>query len=140
MLRPAGHAGAFAGTPFAAFGVGYRSGDLLIVDFTATKKIGLWEIGPVAVAKWQTTEDRPGAGASCDTMAAATFSLLTCGRSNHVAIGRLVGYDFGPVVLKLIAAHSVHATDDVRGLSVWTRVTLRLWGLMPRRRQPPSRN
>jgi hypothetical protein len=98
----AGHAGAFAGTPFAAFGVGYRSGDLLIVDFTATKKIGLWEIGPVAVAKWQTTEDRPGAGASCATMAAATFSLLTCGRSNHVAIGGLVGYDFGPVVLKLI--------------------------------------
>jgi hypothetical protein len=70
----AGHTGPFAGTPFAAFGVGYRSGDLLIVDLTATKKFGAWEIGPVAVAKWQTTEDRPGAGASCATMAAATFS------------------------------------------------------------------
>jgi len=98
------------------------------VDVTATKKFGPWEIGPVALTKWQTTEDRPGAGASCATMAAATFSSLTCGRANHLAIGGLVGYDFGHLALRLIAANSVYATDDVRGLSVWTRATFRLWG------------
>ena len=111
----------------SAFGVGYRSGDLLIMDLTATRKFGPWEIGPVAVTKWQTTYDRPGARASCATMAAATFSALTCGRANHLAIGGLVGYDFGPLALKLIAAQSVYATDDIRGLSVWTRATFRLW-------------
>jgi hypothetical protein len=132
----AGRTGAFAGTPFAAFGVGYRSGDLLIVDFTATKKFGPWEIGPVAFAKWQTTEDRPGAGASCDTMAVATFSLLTCGRSDHLAIGGLVGYDFGSLALRLIAAQCVYARDDVRGLSVSARVTFRLWG--PDAPTPPA--
>ena len=124
----AGHTGAFAGTPFAAFGVGYRSGDLLIMDLTATRKFGPWEIGPVAVTKWQTTYDRPGARASCATMAAATFSALTCGRANQLALGGLVGYDFGPLALKLIAAQSVYATDDIRGLSVWTRATFKLWG------------
>jgi hypothetical protein len=91
---------------------------------------------PVAFTKWQTTADRPGAGASCATMAAATFSFLTCGRSNHLAIGGLVGYDFGPLALKVIAAHSVDATDDVRGLSVWTRVTFKLWG--PEAPTPPA--
>jgi hypothetical protein len=123
----AGHTGAFAGTPFAAFGVGYQSGDQFFVDLTATKKFGKWEIGPVAYLKWQTTEDKPGAGASCAAMSSATFSLLTCGRQDHHAVGGLVGYDFGPVALKVFVTDTVFTRDDFEGLNIWTKLSFRLW-------------
>jgi hypothetical protein len=123
----AGHTGAFAGTPFASLGVGYQSGDQFFLDLTATKKIGKWEIGPVAYLKWQTTDDRPGAGVSCAGMAAATLSQLTCGRQDHHALGGLIGYDFGPVALKVFVTDSVFTQDDFRGLNVWTKLSFRLW-------------
>ena len=123
-----GHTGAFAGTPVAAFGVGYRSGDQAYVDLTATKKFGKWEIGPVGYIKLQTTRDRPGGGVSCATMAALTASQLTCGRATDFAIGGLIGYDFGPVALKLFVTDSVHTRDDFGGVLVWSKLSFRLWG------------
>ncbi|WP_166304024.1 transporter [Bradyrhizobium sp. 2S1] len=41
-------------------GDGYTSGNLLYVDWTATKKFGNWEVGPVGFLKFQTTNDSPG--------------------------------------------------------------------------------
>jgi len=58
----AGYTGAFAGTPAVAFGIGYRSGDQAILDLTATKTFGKWEIGPVGYIHWQPTSDHPGSG------------------------------------------------------------------------------
>jgi hypothetical protein len=130
----AGHTGVFAGTPIAAFGVGYRSGDQAFLDLTATKKFGAWEIGPVAYFKWQTSEDRPGGGVSCAGLAAATSALLTCGRATDYAIGGLVGYDFGPVAVKAYFTHSVYTRDDVGGFAAWTKLSFRLWGPEP----PPA--
>jgi hypothetical protein len=124
----AGHTGPFAGTPVAAFGVGYRSGDQASVDLTATKKFGNWEIGPVAYFTGQTTPDNPGGGSSCATMAAATGSSLTCGRATDFAIGGLIGYDFGPTALKLFLTDSVYTSDTVGGFTVWTKLSFRLWG------------
>jgi hypothetical protein len=124
----AGHTGAFAGTPLAAFGRGYRSGDQAFLDLTTTKKIGNWEIGPVAYFMWQTTPDRPGGGYSCSTLAATTQSLVTCGRATDYAIGGLIGYDFGPVALKTFFTDSVYTRDNVGGLAVWTKLSFRLWG------------
>lgn len=124
----AGHTGAFAGTPVAAFGVGYRSGDQAYVDFTATKRFGKWEVGPVGYLKLQTTNDQPGGGVSCGTMAALTASQLTCGRATDFALGGLVGYDFGPVAMKLFATQSISTKGDFGGLLVWTKVSFRLWG------------
>jgi hypothetical protein len=123
----AGHTGAFAGTPLAPFGVGYQSGDQFFLDLTATKKIGKWEIGPVAYFKWQTTDDKPGGGASCATIAAASASQLTCGRQDHHALGGLVGYDFGPVALKVFVTDSVFTRDDFQGVNIWTKLSFRLW-------------
>ena len=124
----AGHTGPFAGTPLAAFGWGYRSGDQAFLDLTATKKLGNWEIGPVAYFTWQTTPDRPGAGYSCSTLAATTQSLVTCGRATDYAVGGLIGYDFGPVALKTFFTNSVYTRDNVGGLAVWTKLSFRLWG------------
>jgi len=122
----AGHTGSFAGTPAAAFGNGYRSGDQLYVDLTATKKFGKWEFGPVGYLKFQTTDDRPGGGFSCATMLAVTG--VKCGRATDMAVGALVGYDFGPVALKVFFTESVSTKDDFGGLLVWTKLSMRLWG------------
>jgi hypothetical protein len=124
----AGHTGVFAGTPLAAFGFGYRSGDQAFLDLTATKTINNWEIGPVAYFMWQTTPDRPGGGYSCAALAATTRSLVTCGRATDYAIGGLIGYDFGPVALKLFLTDSVYTRDNLGGLAVWTKLSFRLWG------------
>ena len=124
----AGHSGAFAGTPIAFFGQGYRSGDQGYLDVTATKKFGKWEIGPVAYFKWQTTADRPGGGFSCAAMAALTASQATCGNATDIAVGALIGYDFGPVALKFYVTDSVYTRDDFGGVLVWTKLAFRIWG------------
>jgi hypothetical protein len=123
----AGHTGVFERTPLAAFGRGYRSGDEAFLDLTATKKIGKWEIGPVAYFAWQTIQDRPGGGFSCPALAATTQSLITCGRTTDYAIGGLLGYDFGPVALKTYLTDSVYTRDSVGGLAVWTKLAFKFW-------------
>ena len=122
----AGHTGAFAGTPAAAFGIGYRSGDQAYLDLTATRKFGKWEVGPVGYLKWQTTADRPGGGFSCATMAAVTG--VPCGRATDVAVGALIGYDFGLLTLKTFITESLYTKDDFGGLLIWTKLAFRLWG------------
>lgn len=124
----AGHTGPFAGTPAVAFGVGYRSGDQAFLDLTGTKKFGKWEVGPVAYFAWQTTQDMPGGGFSCNTMKIATAGALTCGRATDYAVGGLVGYDFGPVALKVFLTDSVRKQDEFGGLFVWTKLSFKLWG------------
>lgn len=124
-----GHTGAFAGTPAAAFGVGYRSGDQAFLDLTATKKFGKWELGPVGFLKWQTTDDVPGSGFSCATMAAATG--VNCGRATQYGLGALVGYDFGLVNLKLYATDTVYNRDDYGGWNVWAKLAFPLWIAQP---------
>jgi hypothetical protein len=128
----AGHTGPFANTPIAAFGNGYRSGQQAYLDLTATKKFGNWEIGPVGYYRWQTTSDRPGSGLSCATMAALT--PITCGRATDFALGGLIGYDFGPVKLKLYLTDSVYTKDDFGGLIVWTKLSFKV----PDLPQPPA--
>jgi hypothetical protein len=122
----AGHTGSLAGTPAAPFAVGYRSGDQAYVDLTATKKFEKWEIGPVGYLKFQLTDDRPGSGFSCATMLAVTG--IRCGRASDFAVGALVGYDFGPVVLKAYITDSISTKDDFGGVLVWTKLLFRVWG------------
>jgi hypothetical protein len=124
----AGHTGSFAGTAVAFLGHGYRSGDQAYVDLTATKKFGKWEIGPVGYLKFQTTSDKPGSGFTCASMAALTSSQLTCGRATDFAVGGLIGYDFGPVALKVFLTESVYTKDDFGGLLIWSKLSFRLWG------------
>jgi protocatechuate 4,5-dioxygenase alpha subunit len=89
---------------------GYTSGDILHAEFTATRTIGKWTVGPVAYYVGQVTDDRSSAfyGGAINT-----------NRYNDWAIGALVGYDFGPASLNVWALDdvSVHASDGtpVRG-------------------------
>jgi hypothetical protein len=106
-------------------GQGYTSGDELYVDFTALYKFGKWEIGPVGFIVDQTTNDSPGNGFTCASIAASGFG---CGIEQKYGVGGLVGYDFGPVDLQVWVTDDVHCQDTAGcGVSVWTRLGFRVW-------------
>jgi hypothetical protein len=116
-------------------GRGYTSGDLLYIDLTATKKFGKWEVGPVGSIKYQTTLDSPG-GVNPATGSAWTCSQLTtarlpsCGRDLGLGAGLLVGYNFGPVDMKLIYMNNYYSKDTVSaptGSTIFLKTSFRLW-------------
>ena len=115
----------------------YRSGDILHADFTATKTIGKWTIGPVAYYYGQVSDDSCS-GPSC---AYATGILGNVQRYNIWAVGGLVGYNFGPAAVSVWATQEVsanaHGAPAVagadpslvpQGLTVFGTLSYRLWG------------
>jgi hypothetical protein len=108
-----------------AAGDSFTNGQLLYGDFTGLYKFGKWEFGPVGYFEVQTTPDQvsgPGSAALC-----ATF----CGSFSNVALGALVGYDFGPVDLQFWLTDVVESRDSPAGvgaLFLWTRLGFKIWG------------
>ena len=116
----------------------YELGDILHVDFTATKTIGKWTFGPVAYYEGQVSDD------SCSvTCAYPTGTLLNAQRFDIWAVGALVGYDFGPTALSVWATQefsskasnpaAVAATGGdfslvPQGMTVFGTLSYRLWG------------
>jgi hypothetical protein len=80
----------------------YTTGNIFHADFTATKTIGKWTIGPVAYYVAQVTDDKCPA----DCIAFGESTLAHSSRLSAWAAGGLVGYDFGP------ASFSVWATQE----------------------------
>ncbi|MFC3691845.1 transporter [Chenggangzhangella methanolivorans] len=82
------------------------------LDLTATKTFGKWEIG--AVGFGSTEYDRPNNALG--------------GKMKQFAVGPLVGYNFGPVILQAYLTRDVYQRNmggkDTRG---WTRVIIPLW-------------
>lgn len=100
---------------------GYTSGNELFGDFTWLYKIGKWQFGPVGYFEAQTTADSPGGGVTC----AGTPGL--CGYQSQIAVGALVGYDFGPVAMQAWFDDTVECRNAVCGLDVWFRTSFKLW-------------
>jgi hypothetical protein len=123
---------------------GYTGGDILHADFTATKTIGKWTIGPVAYYVGQVSND------SCSSVGCqaaygvgpGTVAALTNNRYNVWAVGGLVAYDFGPAALSVWATQEVSAkasnaaalaaagTDPstvAQGMTVFATLSYRLW-------------
>lgn len=110
----------------------YTTGDLFHADFTATKTIGKWTIGPVAYYVGQVTDDSCGAGCIGSTLAHVQ-------RYNVWAVGGLVGYDFGPASLSVWATQEVSANAKnsaagiadpslvAQGATVFATLSYRLW-------------
>ena len=110
----------------------YQSGDVLHAEFTASKRIGNWTVGPVAYYVGQVTDDKSSAFYS---------NLINVNRYNIWAVGGLVGYDFGPAALNVWAFDEVSANasrGDValpltpgpmitKGFSVFASLSYRLW-------------
>jgi hypothetical protein len=124
---------------------GYTGGDILHADFTATKTIGKWTIGPVAYYVGQVSND------SCSSVGCqaaygvtpASVAALTNNRSNVWAVGGLVAYDFGPAALSVWATQEVSAKASnaaalalagadsstvAQGMTVFATLSYRLWG------------
>lgn len=85
--------------------------DFLNLDLTATKKFGKWEIGPVAFG-------------STDL----TTPFVGYQKQSQFALGGLVGYDFGPLILQAYVTTDVaeenYGGRDTRG---WFRVIIPVW-------------
>jgi hypothetical protein len=115
----------------------YTSGDILHADFTATKTIGKWTIGPVAYYWGQVTND--SCPASC--LATGATTLAHYQRTDVWAVGGLVGYDFGPASLSVWATQEVSAKASNaaaaavgadpsavgQGTTVFATLSYRLW-------------
>ena len=102
------------GVPAGGFGI--TSGNALYGDLTAVYKFGKWELGPVGFFEVQTTSD---SGFGCPAL---------CGNLSNVAVGGLVGYDFGPVDIQVWVTDSVARSNAIDGLDIWTRLGFRIWG------------
>jgi Putative MetA-pathway of phenol degradation len=95
----------------APFGLSGCNPDFLNVDLTATKKFGKWEFGAVAYG-------------STDL----TLPIGNYQKQGSIAVGGLLGYDFGPVNLQAYATTEVvernYGGRDTRG---WLRMIIPLW-------------
>jgi hypothetical protein len=84
--------------------------DFLNVDFTLTKTIGKWELGPVAY--YSTDLNEPFAG---------------YGKQQQVSVGGIVGYNFGPIITQVYVTTNVweenYGGKDTR---VWGRIIVPL--------------
>ena len=114
---------------------GFQNGNALYIDFTAAYKFGKWQIGPVAYTEIQTTSDSGGSANSCAAAGNTTIPGLTfpgglCGKYETVALGGIVGYDFGPVDLQIWVTDQVYGNNTPAGtgsIDVWSRIGFRLW-------------
>ncbi|MHC2019385.1 transporter [Methylobacterium sp. CM6247] len=95
--------------PVAAQGVAYP--DYLNLDLTATKKFGKWEVGPVAFASTDMPTRFPGYR-----------------RQGQIAVGGLVGYNFGPVNVQAYVTRDVvernYGGQETRG---WLRLIVPIY-------------
>jgi hypothetical protein len=127
----------------------YTSGQILHADFTATKTIGKWTIGPVAYYYGQITNDKCSSATCLGFYSAANSPLGLVGtmgnasKFNVWAVGGLVAYDFGPAALSVwatqevsakvsnaatLAAAGVDPSTVAQGTTVFATLSYRIWG------------
>jgi hypothetical protein len=108
----------------------YRSGDILHAEFTATKTIGKWTVGPVAYYAGQVSDDKSSAFYG---------GAINVNRYNIWAVGGSLGYNFGPAQLTVWALDEVSANASggtpqlppgpliTKGFSAFAQLSYRLW-------------
>jgi hypothetical protein len=116
---------------------GYTSGDILHGDFTATKRIGKWTVGPVAYFTDQVTSDT----------SSAAYNFANGGKFSNFALGGMLGYDFGPAAASVVVTDEVYAnasggtpgvgtTITQRGFKVFGELSYKLYSFAPDAPQP----
>ena len=116
----------------------YTTGNIFHADFTVTKTIGKWTLGPVAYYVGQVTNDK------CPVGICTAFNPLgTAGnaqRFNLWAVGGLIEYNFGPASFSVWATQEVYANAKnaavpvaadasliTQGMTVFATLSYRLW-------------
>ena len=115
---------------------GYTTGNIFHADFTFTKTIGKWTLGPAAYYVGQVSND------SCPafTCTVAGGTLGNAQRYNVFAVGGLVEYNFGPASLSVWATQEILAnaknaalpaaldpSATFKGATVLATLSYRLW-------------
>jgi hypothetical protein len=129
----------------------YTQGDVFHADFTATKTIGKWTLGPVGYYVAQVSNDK-----CSDATCLATHPLGLAPGGNPLAgntqrfqlfaVGGLVEYNFGPASLSVWATQEVYAkssggilppgvagpfavdtSNTPKGMTVLATLSYRLW-------------
>jgi len=108
----------------------YQSGDILHAEFTATKTIGKWTLGPVAYYVGQVSDDKSSA---------FYHGLINVNRYNKWAVGGSLAYNFGPAQLTVWALDEVSADVSggspqfppgpiiTKGFTAFAQLSYRLW-------------
>jgi len=99
---------------------GYTSGDVIVVDYTATKTFGDWTVGLGGYSVNQIEDDK-------STVAAVQAGIDANGgfRQAKYAAGPIVGYNFGPFAVSATYNHALGDTKNtVNGDSFWTRIVV----------------
>jgi hypothetical protein len=115
----------------------YTTGNIFHADFTVTKTIGKWTLGPVAYFAGQVTNDKCPIGVC--TAFFPTGTLGNAQRYNLWAVGGLVEYNFGPASFSVWATQEVYANAKnsaamavdpsliTQGMTVFATLSYRLW-------------
>ncbi len=100
----------------------YTQPDTLSVDFAATKHFGKLEIGLVGYASADLN------GTVWNIYATPGEAFASAHYQSQLALGGLVGYDFGPVIGQLYVTRDVYE-DNYTGYDtrVWGRLVIPLW-------------
>ena len=122
-LNPNGATPPIGGTKVAGIS------DAVNVDFTATKKFGKLEFGFVGFAHTDIEDGDDNANATLSGLTQRNFGAVGFTRAGAVAVGGLVGYDFGKFVLQGVVTREVAtrgAPQVFNGVGKETRGLLRI--------------
>jgi len=98
----------------------YQSGQTLSVDLTATKRFGAWTAGVGGYIVQQVTSDKING----ITYPATPFNSAG-NKLSQIALGPVVGYDFGRVQVTGYLTQDVQLKNAAGGTSFWLRLSTR---------------
>ncbi|MDR3439962.1 transporter [Telmatospirillum sp.] len=93
----------------------YRSGDQFIAEYSVTKTIGKWTFGVGGYALQQVEKDEA-------TAFNGVKSKVANSEASKYALGPIVGYNFGPVIVQAYYHENLKTENYVGGNEFWTRV------------------
>ncbi len=112
------------------FSCQYLLGDYFVYNFGITRTLGKWEVGLVGYGSFDTTNTAVNSSLRATNPAACALhnNQVGCGKQSQFALGGLVGYSFGPVMIQLVVGSDVYIDHydsyDTRGV---LRVIVPLW-------------
>lgn len=98
----------------------YRSGDQFIAEYSITKTFGNWTLGFGGYALTQVEKDQQTTFAGVESDVANTEAA-------KYAIGPIVGYNFGPVIVQAYYHENIRTENYVGGHELWTRILVPLY-------------
>lgn len=99
---------------------GYRTGTIIVGDYTVTKTIDKWTLGLTGYSVNQIESDK-----SKHAAVQAGINASGGNKQTKYAIGPTLGYNFGPVTLSVSYQHGFGAKNTLSGDLFWTRLLFR---------------